>query len=206
MSHLLLEDVAGLKVSFPDRFHFILSNHELAELTDFAIMKSGKMLNLTFREGLQQMYGARAEDVREAYLDFLVSCPLAVRLASGVLICHSIPENVDRDGYDADIFKRRLDRKDYQPRGPAFRLVWGRDFRSENAAAFAKLVGADILVHGHEPCAEGFHVPNDTQMILDCCSGEACYAILPIHGELTQQDAIDRIVSLHGNRGEPANE
>ena len=73
MSHLLLEDVASLKNAFPDRFHFILSNHELAELTDFPIMKSGKMLNLTFREGLQQLYGDRAEQVRHAYLEFLLS-------------------------------------------------------------------------------------------------------------------------------------
>ncbi len=41
MSHLMLEDVAALKIDYPDRFHFILSNHELAEMTDFAIMKGG---------------------------------------------------------------------------------------------------------------------------------------------------------------------
>ncbi|MEX0819863.1 MAG: metallophosphoesterase [Pirellulaceae bacterium] len=197
MSHLLLEDIASLKVDFPDRFHFILSNHELAELTDFAIMKSGKMLNLTFREGLQQLYGERAEQVREAYLEFLASCPLAVKLASGVLICHSIPENVDRDGYDIEIFQRRLNRRDFQPRGPVFRLVWGRDFREENAAAFADLADVNLFVHGHEPCAEGFRVPNTKQVILDCCCENACYAILPIHGELTQRDVVERIIALY---------
>ena len=49
MSHTLLEDVAQLKVDYGDRFHFILANHELSELTDFPIMKSGRMLNLLFR-------------------------------------------------------------------------------------------------------------------------------------------------------------
>jgi hypothetical protein len=200
MSHLLLEDVASLKNAFPDRFHFILSNHELAELTDFAIMKSGKMLNLTFREGLRQLYGERSEQVRHAYLEFLASCPLAVRLASGVFICHSIPEKMDRDGFGIEIFDRRLERQDFQPRGPVFRLVWGRDFREENALAFANLVEADLLVHGHEPCAEGFQVPNAKQVILDCCCDEACYAILPIHGQLTQQELVARITKLHPRR------
>ncbi len=200
MSHLLLEDVASLKNEFPDRFHFILSNHELSELTDFAIMKSGKMLNLAFREGLRQLYGKQSEQVRQAYLSFLASCPLAVRLASGVLICHSIPENVDRDGYDITILERRLERRDFQPRGLVFRLVWGRDFREENASAFASLARTTLLVQGHEPCAEGFHVPNTKQVILDCCCEEACYVILPIHGELTQQDVVTRITKLHPRR------
>jgi len=197
MSHLLLEDIASLKNEFPDRFHFMLSNHELAELTDFAIMKSGRMLNLAFREGLQQLYGDRAEDVRQAYLEFLASCPIAVRLASGVFISHSIPENVDRNGYDIEIFSRRLERRDFRPRGPVFRLVWGRDFREENATAFAQLVRTNLLIHGHEPCDEGFQIPNSKQVILDCCSEDACYVILPTHGELTQQDVVNRVVKLH---------
>jgi hypothetical protein len=199
MSHLLLEDIASLKNEFPDRFHFLLSNHELAELTDFAIMKSGRMLNLAFREGLQQLYGDRSEEVRQAYLEFLASCPIAIRLASGVFISHSIPENVDRNGYDVEIFSRRLLRRDFRPRGPVFRLVWGRDFREENATAFAQLVRTNLLIHGHEPCDEGFQIPNSKQVILDCCSEDACYVLLPTHGELTQQDVVDRVVKLHSS-------
>ncbi len=197
MSHLLLEDMAALKIEFPDRFHFILSNHELAELTDFAIMKSGKMLNLAFREGLRQLYGDRSEEVRQAYVEFLSSCPLGVRLASGVFICHSVPENVDRNGYDIEIFSRRLESRDFRPRGPVFRLVWGRDFREENATAFAQLIQTNLFIHGHEPCAEGFQVPNSKQVILDCCSDDACYVILPTQGALTQQDVVSRIAKLH---------
>lgn len=202
MSHLLLEDIASLKIAYPDRFHFILSNHELAELTDFAIMKSGKMLNLTFREGMQQFYGDRSEEVRQAYLEFLASCPLGVKLASGILICHSVPEHTDRDGYPTEIFGRELERRDFQPRGAVFRLVWGRDFREENAEAFANLAGAKLLIHGHEPCAEGFQVPNSKQIILDCCCEDPCYAILPASGNVTQRDIVERITKLHVTQGE----
>jgi len=61
VSHLLLEDVAKLIVEMPDRVHFLLSNHELAELTDFPITKGPRMLDLTFRAGLHEMYGAQAD-------------------------------------------------------------------------------------------------------------------------------------------------
>src|SRR5438874_10995231 len=75
MSHLLLEDCIRLKTEFPERFHFLLSNHELAELGDFPICKSRRMLNLVFRCGINEIYGAAAGEVRAAYLEFLASCP-----------------------------------------------------------------------------------------------------------------------------------
>src|SRR5262245_39182059 len=49
MSHGLLEDVARLKVRYPDRAHFLLSNHEWAVLTDYPILKARRILNLRMR-------------------------------------------------------------------------------------------------------------------------------------------------------------
>src|SRR5438046_8048036 len=49
MSHLLLEDCIRLKTEFPERFHFLLSNHELAELADYPICKSRRILNAQVR-------------------------------------------------------------------------------------------------------------------------------------------------------------
>lgn len=200
MSHLMLEDMARLKVEFPNRFHFLLSNHELAELADFPICKSRKMLNLLFRCGITEMYGPSAgERVRAAYMEFIASCPLAVRLSNGVFVSHSLPERCDREGFDAAIFQRPLTEMDYKPGSSVFRLVWGRDFRSANAEAFAKLVGAEVLIHGHEPCSAGFSVPNSRQVILDGCGSKACYVILPIATKLSQQQVIERISPLHGS-------
>jgi hypothetical protein len=193
MSHLLLEDVAALKVQYPERFHFIISNHELAELTDFPIMKASRMLNLVFRTGVQELYGDRAEQVRQAYLNFLKACPLAVALASRIFICHSAPEKLRYEEFDSNVFDRALETSDYAPRGPVFRLVWGRDFSQENAEAFAKLVDADILLHGHEPCPGGFQVPNSKQIILDCCGDQGRYLIVPASGNVSQEELIERI-------------
>ena len=197
MSHLLLEDCARLAVDYPGRFHFLLSNHELAELGDFPISKSRRMLNLQFRCGINEMYGERGDAVRAAYLEFLASCPLAVRLSNGVFISHSLPDYCDREPFDAGVLERPLCCADYKSGSPAFRLVWGRDFRAANAEAFARQVGADVLIHGHEPCEEGFSAPNSRQIILDGCCSQATYLIVPVGQKLTHREIIGRITGLH---------
>jgi len=195
MSHGMLEDVAKLKAAYPERVHFLLSNHELAELTDYPILKAKKMLNLMFRLGMQEMYGPATGKVRQAYLEFIRSCPLAVRLP-GVLVCHSAPEQTDIRGFDSGVFQRPLEALDLKEHGDVFRLVWGRDHRPENAKAFAKLVGARTLIHGHEPCPEGYSVPNEVQIILDCCGEKACYLLVPTSKEFTHAELVERIRPL----------
>ncbi len=196
MSHLLLEDVARWKRKYPQRVHFLLSNHELSELTDFPIAKGGRILNLQLRVGMQQLYGDAAEDVRAAAMEFVSSCPLAVRLSNGIFICHGAPAGVDQNGFDTSIFDRPLTEEDLAAGGAVFRLVWGRDFRPENAVAFASLVDARILIHGHEPCAVGYSVPNPQQIILDCCGKSACYLLLPSGEALTHEQVVQRIQEL----------
>ena len=200
MSHLLLEDCIRLKTEYPERFHFLLSNHELAELGDFPICKSRRMLNVLFRCGINEMYGASGEKIRSAYLEFLASCPLAVRAGSGIFISHSCPDRCDRESFDMSVFERPLSAADYKSGIPAFRLVWGRDFRAANADAFARQVGADVLIHGHEPCEEGFSAPNKRQVILDGCCSQATYLILPVGSKLSQAEVVSRIRSLHNQR------
>ena len=196
MSHTMLEDVAKMKATYPSRVHFLLSNHELAEVMDFPIVKGQKMLNLQFRCGLQDTYGPATEKVREAYFEFIRSCPLAVRLPGDIFISHTLPENLDTKDFDTTIFHRELTAADFQQHSSLFNLVWGRDFRPENAQLFAKLVGAKVLIHGHDPCAEGFKTPNDLQIILDCCDRPACYVILPVGEALGHAQIVDRIEQL----------
>lgn len=196
MSHTILEDIAELVVRHPGRVHLILGNHELAELTDFPIRKNNQLLNLTFRLGLQQMYGPAADEIRGAVLRFLWSCPLAVRLPRGVLITHSLPEAVDRRGFDPSVLARELSAEDGVEGSDVFRLLWGRDYRRENARAFTQMVEATILITGHEPCREGFIAPNDLQVILDCCGDRCAYVILPVGRELSQAEIMERVEVL----------
>ena len=196
MSHMMLEDVAKLKVDYPERVHFILSNHELAELTDYPILKNQKMLNLMFRFGMQEMYGPATDKVREALMKFLRSCPIAVRIENGVFVCHTVPDKVDQRDWDSTILERQLVDEDLQENSDLFAMVWGRDFRQENADAFAKIVEAEVLIHGHEPAPEGFATPNSRQVILDCCGDTACYAVLKVGVDWTQAKVVEQIKHL----------
>lgn len=203
MSHLLLEDVAALKCEYPERFHFLLSNHELAELGDFPICKSKRMLNLQFRAGIVELYGqAAADKIRGAYMQFISTCPLAIRTVGGTFISHTLPDRCDVNGFNLSVFERPLTPADWQQGSDVFRLVWGRDYRPANAAAFAKIVNAKLLIHGHEPVSDGVSVPNPQQIILDCCSGRAAYAILPITQSLTQKEALARVNFLYERTNE----
>lgn len=196
MSHTLLEDVARLVTEFPGRVHFLLGNHELSELTDYPIQKNNQMLNLLFRLGLQHAYGPAADKVRESYFPFIESSPLAIRMPGGILISHSIPPGVDTRPFDVSVFRRKLGPEDFRSHTPVFDLVWGRDYRPENAEAFAVQVGAEALINGHEPCAAGYSTPNSRQTILDCCNDKACYVILPLDRDWMQARIVEQIGRL----------
>ncbi len=196
MSHTLLEDVAKMVTEFPGRVHFLLGNHELSELTDYPIQKNNQMLNLLFRLGLQQAYGAAADKVREASFPFIQSCPLAVRLPGGVFCSHSIPQGSDTSPFDTSVFQRELETADFHGRSAVFDLVWGRDYREDNADAFATQVKAEVLINGHEPCTDGFSTPNSRQVIVDCCNDKACYVLLPTDQSWNQSQVVARIAKL----------
>lgn len=196
MSHAMLEEVARLKAAHPDRVHFLLSNHELAEATDFPIVKSGKLLNLSFRLGLQEAYGAAFDKVRKAANAFLVSCPLGVRLPGDVFVCHSLPERTDMRPFDRTALTRPLELADFDRGGDVFEMVWGRDYRPENARAFARAMGAQTLIHGHEPCPAGYSAPNDVQLILDCCDDNGSVVLLPLDREFSHAQIVERVKKL----------
>ena len=130
MSHLMVEDIAALKARYTDRFHFILSNHELGEMTDYPITKGGRMLNVMFYMGLQELYGEAAlQKVRSAMIKFLWSCPLVVRLPGDVFVSHSLPERVDARGFDPSVLEQPIGDQEMTHRETVFSMVWGRDFR-----------------------------------------------------------------------------
>jgi len=195
-SHQLLEDIARLKLKYPERFHFILGNHELAELMAYPIMKGGQLLNFIFRLGLDAAYGEHSRQVEEAYHTFIRSLPVAIRTPQKVFISHSLPENDRLRAFSPTCLTRDLDPADIGRGGAIFDLVWGRDFSQRNAEQFAKLVDARILIHGHEPSETGYSVPNDLQIIVDCSDRPACYLTFPLKGPVVQQDLIDCIQKL----------
>lgn len=197
MSHMLLEDVAALKVKYPDRVHFLLCNHELSECLRVELTKGGNSENHKFAVALEHAYGPAAGRVAEGYRSFIRSCPLAVRLANGVFISHSTPDRKAIERFDVGVFERELHEADLLPGGSAHALVWGRDHDPEHVGRFARLVNAQVLLHGHEPTPAGYQIPNDWQIILDASGPECWCALVPAHRPLTAKLLAEKLHRLN---------
>ncbi len=175
-SHQLVDLVAALKCQYPARVHWLLGNHELAELSDRAILKGGIRVNELFRDGIEAAYGAQRAEVYAAYRELFHGLPLAVRTHRGVFASHSTPEAADLDaGFDTGIFDARSVEELRSDKSSAlYALVWGRDGSEATARRFAGLVDAQLLVTGHMPCRNGFDTPNPIQLIVDSSHLPAC--------------------------------
>jgi len=196
-SHLMLGDVAALKVQYPGRVHYLLSNHELSELTDYPLMKGGSIWMIAFRLGIKNTFGSEWESVLAGYKNFIASCPLAICLPSDIFVSHSTPENVHEQGFDTSIFHRPLTASDLDIDGPVGRLVWGRDYQPANASAFADLVRAQVLINGHTPCDGGAKVMRrQRQIVLDCCRDDAAYLQIPLSYSLKFEEIASRVTKL----------
>jgi hypothetical protein len=180
-SHQLLDLVAALKCQFPNRVHFLLGNHELAQYTNRLIAKGDSDLNRLFREGVDAAYGANGPDIYDAYMQLLGVVPLALRTPNRVFLSHSLPPGSRLEGFDPNILERdEVAEADLVPGGSVHSLVWGRDTSQANVAAFLKKVDADLLITGHVPCEQGFDTPNDRQLILDSLGQVAAYCLFPV--------------------------
>ncbi|MBM4017685.1 MAG: hypothetical protein FJ288_05055 [Planctomycetes bacterium] len=165
-SFRLLEEAAVLKCRFKSHVQMVLSNHDLAEIVGSTIKKAGASVSQAFWRGIESAYGEGWPEVHGAYRRFLASVPLAVRTPNGVFISHSTPQRETIDLFDHSIFDRPLTAEDYLPGGSVYALVWGRPQDQDVADRFARAVGAEVLVTGHQPSEPGVKAPTSRQIIL----------------------------------------
>jgi hypothetical protein len=197
MSHMLLEDVAKLKGQYPERVHFLLSNHELSECTQLSLSKGGVSQNQAFAVGLEIAYGPASERVAELYREFILSCPLGVRLKTGVFISHTLPDKPSSKTFDPKVLTRELTPADVQVGGSAHAMVWGREHHPEFVGKFAKLLKCSVLVHGHEPTPAGYQTPNEFQIVLDASGSECWCVVIPMDRVVTQKELVDGMKRLN---------
>lgn len=196
-SHRLVDLVAALKGQYPDRVHYLLGNHELSQATNRMIGKGDEDYNEVFLRGVHTAYGTMGADVWAAYWELFSACPLAVRTANRVFISHSLPPASKLEAFDPAHLERDIpEEADLLPGGSVHSIVWGRDTRPENVAAFLAKVDADWLITGHISCDRGFTFPNDRQVILDALGPNAGYCLLPATRTLTQEELIQCVTTL----------
>ncbi len=196
-SHQLLDLTAALKCQYPNRVHFLLGNHELAQWTNRRIGKNDEDLLELFTAGVDLAYGDRAEEVYAVYLELFAVVPLAVRTANRVFLSHSLPNANRLDAFDPSVLERDTnDEADLAGGGAVHSLVWGRDTSTENVAAFLTKVDSDLLITGHIPCENGFDAPNDRQLILDSLGLPAAYCLFPTDRPLTHAELLECVQLL----------
>lgn len=191
-SHQLVDLFAALKCQFPRQVHYIPGNHEMAQWTERPVFKADENLNVVFHEGVAEAYGPQfGPQIYAAYLELFQALPVAIRTPNRTLICHSLPAARVLSLFSA----ARLERDDFEPAdlapgGTIHSLLWGRDTSQQNAENFLQKMDADLLVSGHIACPDGFSVPNDRQIIVDCAESPASYLLFPTDRPLSQADLI----------------
>ena len=191
-SHQLIDLFAALKGQFPKQVHLLPGNHELAQWTGRPVMKGDENLNALFREGVTEAYGPQfGPQVYATYMDLFRALPVAIRAPNRVLVCHSLPPARSLAAFEpARLESDVSDPTDLQPGGTIHNLLWGRDTSAANAAEFLRKMDADLLVSGHIACDDGFGIPNDRQVILDCAECPAGYALFPTDRPLTHAELV----------------
>jgi hypothetical protein len=191
-SHQLVDLFAALKCQFPKQVHYIPGNHELAQWTDRPVLKADENQNALFREGVDEVYGSTfGPQLYAAYLELFQALPVLIRSPNGVLICHSLPAPRSLALFDpARLERDAYSDEDLQPGGSVHSLLWGRDASPDAAANFLRKMGCDLLISGHIACDEGFAVPNDRQVIVDCAESPAGYVLFPADRPLTHQELV----------------
>lgn len=158
---------AELKADHSGQVHFLLANHDLAQIQGKGIMKGSISVCEAFNKGVKKAFGSSGGMVQVAITEFLLSFPLGIRLPNGIFCCHSIPQDDEVPTFDFSVFNRPLIGADYMRKtGPVYQLIWGRHVTPDGVKQFAEQVGANIFVTGHQPQEMGYGVNGDQHLII----------------------------------------
>ena len=165
-SHEILLEAARWKIDYPDQVHFLMGNHDIAQLTGSEITKNGRIVTVDFEESVHVAFGQHGSEVLEAMRSFLYSLPLAGRTPNRVFLSHSLPNPRDLPSFDVSVLARVPTTDDLMERGSAHLLVWGRYQTEEELRALRDLLDADFFLCGHQPQESGFDILHDCLIIL----------------------------------------
>jgi hypothetical protein len=178
-SLLLLSQAAKWKVDYPDQVHFLMGNHDLAQLTNREISKGGAASIANFNKWIVEHFGVRAaEAILTKVNEFFLSLPLAAKSANRIWFSHSLPGAGAMDYFDFSLFSRDWESADYVPKGSLYELLWGRNHTAEQLAEFAELLNVDYFVLGHQRKEQGYDLQDERLIILASDHNLGCF--LPI--------------------------
>lgn len=193
-SWLTLYRAAELKCDYPQQVHFLLANHDLAQIHGEGIMKAGFSVCEAFTAGVQRDFPNDHMSLTVAISEFLLSLPLAVRTSNDLFFCHSLPTDDQINTFDFSVFDRPLTGADYRRRtGPVYQLIWGRHVSPAGVEIFAEKVGARLIVTGHQPQDTGWAMNGKRHLIIASDHSQGVFLPLSLSGRYDMDDLVSRL-------------
>src|SRR5258706_7933328 len=91
----LLHRAAELKSDYSDQVHFLLANHDLAQIHGKGIMKGSISVCEAFNKGVKKAFGSSAGVGEVGIHEFFVFLPLGDPLHNGMVFCSNFPAGID---------------------------------------------------------------------------------------------------------------
>jgi len=196
LSYQLLFDAVRYKLTFPDRVHIIMGNHDTAFINSSEVMKDGKEMKRAMRLALDREFKQTGANVELAIRQFLFSQPLALRCENRIWVSHSLPGDRFVNKFDPKILDRQLKVNDVVRPGSAYLLTWGRKHSQALLDKMAKLFDVDIFILGHQPQEQGFSQAGDNLIIIASNHNHGCLLLTDLAKSYTIEQLIDSIVPL----------
>jgi hypothetical protein len=196
LSYKLLFDAIRYKLSFPDRVHIIMGNHDTSFINNSRVMKNGKEMNRSMRLALEREFQEASSDIRLAIRQFLLSQALAVRCENRIWLSHSLPNDRFADKFDPQILERQLKAEDIVKPGSAYLLTWGRNMSQRTLDKMAKLFDVDIFVLGHQPQQQGWSQAGENLIIIASDHNHGCLLSIDLAKTYNVETLIESIVPL----------
>jgi len=196
LSYRLLFDAVRYKLTFPDRIHIIMGNHDTAFINSSEVMKDGKEMNRAMRLALDREFQKTGADIELAIRQFLFSQPLALRCENRIWVSHSLPGDRFVNKFDPKILDRRLKVNDVVRPGSAYLLTWGRKHSQALLDKMAKLFDVDIFILGHQPQEQGWSRAGDNLIIIASNHNHGCLLSIDLAKSYTIEKLIDSVVPL----------
>ena len=198
-SYRALTKAAALKVKFPSRVHILLGNHELAQVTGAGIVKDGVRSVDAFNAGIEYVFGGASDEVAAAINDFVRAMPIALRVHTprGDILCaHSLPPAALMSRFDTTILSRELADDDYQPRGAAHLMTWGRGYDAGGLEDLVERWGVWMFILGHEKAEFGVKFVPPNAIILNSDHERGVYLPIDLSYPPRPEEAVEEVVPL----------
>lgn len=196
LSYEMLYQACKLKVKYPDQVHFLLGNHDLAQMTDTEVSRSGSPRCVeAFNKGMANGFGPNAKAVLAAMYEFFKSQPIAAQ-AGNIHFSHSTPPRRTLADFDFTIFERPLRMADLEKPGSVYNLVWGRVYDQVTIDSLSRRLNAEIFVIGHESQPEGFGTPTTRHIVLASDHGHGVCLPITLGKKYTHAELVKSIKKL----------